>query len=122
MREEGYRVERQHDGTLRFWRPNGEIVPQVPAAAPVPADPVGALRGSSEAYGLTIDPRGSIPNWTGERLDVPYAISVLHPLAATPREPIIVPPRSEPDPVFSDRRVFSRRFGAVSLGQTWEDG
>ena len=30
-----------------------------------------------------------MPGWTGERLDVPYAISVLHPLAAAPREPAI---------------------------------
>lgn len=79
-------MERQHDGELRFWRPSGELIPEVAAPTPVPADPLSALRESNEAYGLTIDLRASIPNWTGERLNVPYAISVLHPLAAAPRE------------------------------------
>ena len=108
IHEEGYRVERQDDGVLRFWRPDGEIVPEVPTPASVPAEPVSALCEGNEAYGVTIDPRASIPNWTGERLSVPYGISVLHPLAATPREPISVPARSErSDPVFSDGRRFS---------------
>jgi hypothetical protein len=53
----------------------------VPPSVPVPADPVGTLRERNDAHGLTIDARKSIPNWTGERLSVPYAISVLHPLA-----------------------------------------
>jgi len=81
VHEEGYRVERQRDGELRLWRPNGDLVPEVPPSVPVPADPVGTLRERNDAHGLTIDARKSIPNWTGERLSVPYAISVLHPLA-----------------------------------------
>ena len=57
VHEEGYRVERRRDGELRFWRPNGDLVPEVPPPAPVPPDPVSALRESNETYGLTIDPR-----------------------------------------------------------------
>ena len=81
VHEEGYGVERQRDGELRFWRPNGEVLSEVPPGAPVPSDPVAALRESNDARGVAIDPRKSIPNWTGERLNVPYAISVLHPVA-----------------------------------------
>src|SRR5881296_4321585 len=44
VHEDGFRVDRQPDGTLSFRRPNGEILPPVPPAATVPADPVGALR------------------------------------------------------------------------------
>src|SRR5438445_8307357 len=60
VHEDGYQVERQPDGALRFRRQN-------------------------DARGLHIDARTSMPGWFGERLDVGYAIDVLHPLAATAR-------------------------------------
>ena len=63
-----------------------------------------------------------MPGWTGEPLDVGYAISVLHPLAAAPREPISLPPlrlqSDPPDPVFSDGRVFGKRFVTSCLGDS----
>jgi hypothetical protein len=62
-----------------------------------------------------------MPGWTGEPLDVRYAISVLHPLAVASREPISFPPRSERlDPVFADGRVFSKRFVTSCLEDSWE--
>jgi hypothetical protein len=74
-------------------------------------------------HGIIIQARTSMPGWTGEPLDVRYAISVLHPLAAAPREPISLPPsrlQSERlDPVFSDRRVFSKGFVTSCLGDSW---
>ena len=84
VHEEGYQIERQPDGELRFRRPDGRPVPAVPASAPVPADPVHALRSGHEAQGLRIDARTARPSWLGERLDVGWAIDVLHPLAAGP--------------------------------------
>jgi len=39
------------------------------------------LRAMNEAAGLELDPHTSTPLWQGERLDVAYAIDVLHPLA-----------------------------------------
>jgi hypothetical protein len=69
VHEAGYRMERQPDGQLRFWRPDGRLLPDVPSPAVVPADPV--------------DARTSVPGWLGERLDVGYAIDVLHPLAVS---------------------------------------
>ena len=81
VHEAGYRMERQPDGQLRFWRPDGRLLPDVPSPAVVPADPVHALRARHDAQGLRVDARTSMAGWLGERLDVGYAIDVLHPLA-----------------------------------------
>ncbi|MGH7353322.1 MAG: DUF222 domain-containing protein [Candidatus Rokuibacteriota bacterium] len=81
VHEEGYQVDRQLDGELRFQRPDGQALPDVPTPALVPDDPVRALRATHEAQGLHINGRTSLPLWQGERLDVGYANDVLHPLA-----------------------------------------
>src|SRR3989442_9805870 len=81
VHEDGYQVERRPDGELQFTRPNGRPFPDVPSAAAVPTDPVETLRAHNDARGLHIDARTSSPGWFGERLDLRYAISVLHPLA-----------------------------------------
>ncbi|MGH7365081.1 MAG: HNH endonuclease, partial [Candidatus Rokuibacteriota bacterium] len=49
---EGYRVAREADGALRFRRPDGRPLPEVPPPAAVPADPVQSLRARHEAQGL----------------------------------------------------------------------
>jgi hypothetical protein len=56
-------------------------VPEVPAPAPVPHDPVDAVLKRSEEEGLDIHARTAGAGWLGERLDVGWAIDVLHPLA-----------------------------------------
>jgi 5-methylcytosine-specific restriction endonuclease McrA len=81
VHEEGYRVHRLPDGELRFHRPTGQILPDVPAPPTVPGDPVGTLRARHEAAGLVVTARTATPGWLGEPLDVGYAIDVLHPLA-----------------------------------------
>jgi len=81
VHEEGYQVERGPDGALRFRRPDGRPLPDVPAPTAVPADPVGALRAQHGAQGLRLHARTACPGWLGERLDVGWAIDVLHPLA-----------------------------------------
>jgi len=81
VHEEGYEVERQPDGELGFRRPDGVGMPVVPPPAAVPADPVEILRAGHEALGLRIHARTAMPGWLGERLDVGWAIDVLHPLA-----------------------------------------
>jgi 5-methylcytosine-specific restriction endonuclease McrA len=85
VHEEGYQVERQADGELRFRRPDGRPLPDTPPPAAVPADPVDALRAGNDGHGLHIDARTAMPGWLGERLDVGYAIDVLHPLAVSSR-------------------------------------
>jgi hypothetical protein len=45
----------------------------------VPDDPVKILRERNEAEGLDLNARTTIPGWLGERLNVGWAIDVLHP-------------------------------------------
>jgi hypothetical protein len=79
VHEEGYEVERRSDGALCFHRPDGRLMPEVPLAPEVSEDPVKALRARHEADGLDLHARTVMPFWTGERLDVAWAIDVLRP-------------------------------------------
>ena len=82
VHEEGYQVARQPDGALEFRRPDGRVLPDVPPAPEVPADPLQALFATNVGHGLDIDARTASTGWHGERLDVGWAIDVLHPRAA----------------------------------------
>src|SRR5947199_2660344 len=82
VHEEGYQVDRQPDGQLRFRRPDGQLLPEVPRSPEVAGDPVQAVRAQNEAEGLVLHARTAMPGWMGERLNVAWAIDVLHPLAA----------------------------------------
>ena len=81
MHEEGYRITREPDGTVQVHRPDGRPLPAVPPPAPVPADPVAGLRAEHAAQGLQLTAKTTCPRWLGERLDVGWALHVLHPLA-----------------------------------------
>src|SRR5881296_161450 len=81
VHEEGYQLDRQPDGELRFRQPDGRLVPEVPSPPAVPGDPVEVLRARHDAEGLVLHARSATPGWLGERLDVGWAIDVLHPLA-----------------------------------------
>src|SRR5437867_523892 len=82
VHEEGYQIEPQPDGGLAFRRPDGRPLPEVPPPAAVPDDPVRAFRTRHAAQGLRLHARTACPSWLGERLDLGWAIDVLHPLAA----------------------------------------
>ena len=69
-------------GSWRLYWPDGRPLPAVPPAAAVPDDPAQALRAQHDAQGLHLHARTACPAWLGERLDVGWAIDVLHPLAA----------------------------------------
>jgi 5-methylcytosine-specific restriction endonuclease McrA len=84
VHEEGYRVSRESDGTLDFRRPDGRPLPEVPTTDPVPADPIQALHAQHAALGLQLHARTACPGWLGERLDVGWALNVLHPRAVGP--------------------------------------
>ena len=81
VHEEGYQLERLPEGALQFRRPDGRPLPDVPSPATVPADPVEALRARHAAEGLRLHARTGLAGWLGERLDVGWAIDVLHPRA-----------------------------------------
>jgi 5-methylcytosine-specific restriction endonuclease McrA len=85
VHEEGYQVERHADGELCFRRPDGRLLPESPELPAVAADPVAMLRARNDAAGIHIDANTSKPWWLGERLDVGYAIDVLHPAATGER-------------------------------------
>jgi hypothetical protein len=79
VHEEGYTVVREADGTLHFSTPQGWPIPEVPPPPAVPPQPRQALVAANRAQGLTIGPRTALPYWCGERLDLGWAIDVLHP-------------------------------------------
>jgi len=81
VHEEGYQVDRLPDGRLRFRRPDGRVLPEVPLPTRVRGDPVRLIRARNEEDGLVLHPRTAMPGWLGEHLDVSWAIDVLHPLA-----------------------------------------
>ena len=81
VHEEGYEVERQADGELKFRHPHGYAIPFVPPHMTVPDDPVEAIRSRNEAERVELDAHSAAPGWLGERLDIGYALDVLHPLA-----------------------------------------
>ena len=83
VHEDGYQIEREPDDELCFRRPDGRPISDVPPPAAVSANPSDTVRAQNDAHGVQINARISTPNWQGERLDVGYAISVLHPRAAT---------------------------------------
>src|SRR5437667_222156 len=85
VHEEGYQLDRQPDGELRFRRPDGRPLPEVPPPLEVLGDPVKILRAQHDAEGLVLHARTTTPGWLGERLDVGWAIGVLHPLARSLR-------------------------------------
>jgi hypothetical protein len=78
-------VARGPDGLLTFFRPNGHPIPEVPPSPAVPDDPVKNLRTHHDAQGLLIDAHTARAGWLGERLDVVWAIDVLHPIAVRSR-------------------------------------
>jgi 5-methylcytosine-specific restriction endonuclease McrA len=81
VHEDAYQISRGPDGVLQFRRSDGRLLPDVPPPAAVPADPVQTLRQQHEGQGLQFTARTGCPSWLGERLDVAWAISVLHPRA-----------------------------------------
>ncbi len=81
VHEEGYQVARGPDGTLRFRRPDGRLLPEVPQAAMVRGDAAMILRARHDGLGLRLGARTACPSWLGEHLDVGWAIDVLHPRA-----------------------------------------
>ena len=113
VHEEGYRVDRTADGTLQFRRPDGAPLPDVPSPPALPADPVRVLRAAHTANGLQLHATTLRAGWLGEKLDLGWAIDVLHPLAnplsVAPRDSI---PADAADPANTNARSLAWRIWA----------
>jgi 5-methylcytosine-specific restriction endonuclease McrA len=84
VHEEGYQVARDTDGALRFQGPSGLALPEVPPPVLMLEDAVEAIRRRNGDDGLAINARTARPSWSGERLDLGWAIDALHPRANPP--------------------------------------
>jgi hypothetical protein len=86
VHEEGFTVELLSvtDGGARFFRPDGRPLPDVPPAPTWAGTALAATNMRLKTAGLTIDPDSATPDWRGERLDLNWAIRVLHPATADP--------------------------------------
>jgi Domain of unknown function (DUF222)/HNH endonuclease len=81
VQEEGFQVERLASGELEFRRPDGRLLPEVPRLPQVPAHAADALCAQNLNATPQLNAHTLKPNWHGERLDLGYAIDVLHPRA-----------------------------------------
>jgi len=80
VHEEGFRVEVAREGRgwqVRFYRPDGRPIPEVPAAPVRPPDPVGAMIRAHQRDAVEPDAWTATPDWHGEPLDYGLAIDML---------------------------------------------
>jgi hypothetical protein len=93
-REMLYQRARQNgcSGDVPAGTPTTNALEDMPTAGQLQADALGLLaetalrsvedlRAQNDALGIRIDPYTAKPSWQGERLDVGYAIDVMHPVA-----------------------------------------
>ncbi len=73
-------MERSEGGELRFYRPDGRLLPRVPTppvlGEKLREEPEAALE--REQRGLHIDPWTPTPRWQGDRLDLDWALFTLY--------------------------------------------
>jgi hypothetical protein len=61
VHEEGFQIERRSDGAFSFYRPNGWLIPDVPAPTALPRDPMGVLQEANVARGVQVAPHTITP-------------------------------------------------------------
>jgi hypothetical protein len=74
VHEDGFRVVFEKDGKVRFYRPDGQRIPDTPPAPELPADPGAALAAAHSGAGLEIDASTTASSWPGECLDIDFAV------------------------------------------------
>ncbi len=83
VHEEGYSVDLEETGAVRFRDPQGEVLPQAPPLPDldqIPASPDAAsalLAGLLDDHKITLDPQAGMPNWNGQALDLAWALDAL---------------------------------------------
>ena len=81
VHEGGFQVRRLPDGELEVRHPCGYVIPQVPPAPKLAGDSEALLRRQTAAARVEVGAKTLLPNWDGARLNLGYAISVMHPRA-----------------------------------------
>jgi len=81
VHEEGFQVQRLANGELEFRRPDGRVLPEVPRLPAVTADAADVLCEENVSAGAELDAYTLRPHWDGTRLNLGYAIDVMHPRA-----------------------------------------
>ena len=97
VHEEGFTVELRDDGEVRLFSPDGRSLPDVPPAPTWAGTALASTDAHLATAGLEIDPHTATPDWYGERLDLNWAITVLHPATADPPGRVPAGTRSAPD-------------------------
>ena len=77
-------------GDVRFYRPDGSRMPEVPPCPPVPKQPVTTLTRRHASENIEIDAWTATPRWLGDRLDVDWGLFVL-------RQPAVMDVRANSD-------------------------
>ena len=77
VHEEGFGVSLGEDGEAHFVRPDGQPLPEAPAAPTVTGAPLAPVTARLARAGIRFGPHTATPAWQGERLDVDWAVSVL---------------------------------------------
>ena len=81
VHEKVIQLQRLATGDLEFRDMYGRVLAQVPQAPQLFGDSEEALRAATSAAGINVGPTTLRPNWDGTRLDLRYAIDVMHPRA-----------------------------------------
>ena len=101
VHEEGFTVELGDENEARFFWPDGRPGPDVPPTPTWAGTALASTDAHLETAGRRIDPHTATPDWLGERLDLDWAMTVLHPATADPPHsdlPAGTPPAPRPRP------------------------
>ncbi|RLB45798.1 MAG: hypothetical protein DRI90_28045 [Deltaproteobacteria bacterium] len=79
LHEGGFRVERQADGTIQFFTPDGKVIDPCPVPPAVEGDGLALVMADNEAHGLHINDRTSLPHNYSPRFDLGTVVSGLLP-------------------------------------------
>jgi uncharacterized protein DUF222/HNH endonuclease len=81
VHQDEFQVERQPDGELEFRDRYGRVLPRVTPAPELNGNSEETLRAANAAAGVNPDSTTLRPNWDGTRLNLGWAIDVMHPRA-----------------------------------------
>ena len=79
VHEDGFGVTMREGGVAHFTTPSGRPLVDAPSAPAWTGPPLASTDTHLKADDIQIGPGTATPDWQGERLDLPWAIAVLHP-------------------------------------------